>query len=64
MQHVSGFFVRALSASDSDADGWTHQYSRCCLLTRLTNEFYVRAGRLATEHALLEDTGDSVGRET
>jgi hypothetical protein len=29
----------------------------------LTAEFYTRAGRLATEHALLEDNGDGVGRE-
>jgi hypothetical protein len=29
----------------------------------LTADFYTRAGRLATEHALLEDNGDGVGRE-
>src|SRR5256885_4790652 len=30
---------------------------------RLTAEFYTRAGRLATEHALLEDNGDGVGHQ-
>jgi hypothetical protein len=30
---------------------------------RLTADFYTRAGRLATEHALLEDNGDGVGHE-
>ena len=30
---------------------------------RLTAEFYTRSGRLATEHALLEDNGDGVGHE-
>ena len=29
----------------------------------MTADFYNRAGRLATEHALLEDNGDGVGRE-
>jgi len=60
-----GFFVRALSASDSDADqdGHISILEMFAYATRLTNEFYVRAGRLATEHALLEDTGDGVGRE-
>jgi hypothetical protein len=30
---------------------------------RLTAEFYSRAGRLVTEHALLEDNGDGVGHD-
>ncbi len=31
--------------------------------SRLVGEHYKRAGRLATEHALLEDSGDGVGHE-
>ena len=30
---------------------------------RLTAEFYTRAGRLQTEHPLLEDNGDGVGHD-
>jgi hypothetical protein len=30
---------------------------------RRTQEFYTRAGRLATEHAMLEDNGDGVGHQ-
>jgi hypothetical protein len=60
-----GFFISALTAtdSDSDQDGHISVLEAFAYATRLTNEFYVRAGRLATEHALLEDTGDGVGRE-
>ena len=60
-----GFFITALTATDSDADqdGHISVLETFAYATRLTNEFYVRAGRLATEHALLEDTGDGVGRE-
>jgi hypothetical protein len=60
-----GFFITALTAndSDSDQDGHISVLETFAYATRLTNEFYARAGRLATEHALLEDTGDGVGRE-
>ncbi len=60
-----GFFISALTAndSDSDQDGHISVLETFNYATRLTNEFYTRAGRLATEHALLEDTGDGVGRE-
>ena len=60
-----GFFITALTASDSDSDqdGHISVLETFAYATRLTNEFYARAGRLATEHALLEDTGDGVGRE-
>lgn len=60
-----GFFISALTASDadSDQDGHISVLEMFVYATRLTNEFYTRAGRLATEHALLEDTGDGVGRE-
>jgi hypothetical protein len=57
------YFLAALKATDADAD----QDGRISVLeafnyaNRLTAEFYTRAGRLATEHALLEDNGDGVG---
>ncbi|MFL6257150.1 MAG: hypothetical protein ACJ74T_19245 [Pyrinomonadaceae bacterium] len=56
-------FIAALSSRDADAD----QNGRVSVLeafdyaSRLTAEQYKRAGRLATEHALLDDSGDGVG---
>ncbi len=60
-----GFFINALSANDSDTnqDGHVSVLEAFVYANRLTAEFYTRAGRLATEHALLEDNGDGVGRE-
>lgn len=61
----AGFFINALTANDSDTDqdGHISVLEAFVYANRLTAEFYTRAGRLATEHALLEDTGDGVGRE-
>jgi hypothetical protein len=59
-------FIAALSSRDADAD----QNGRVSVLeafdyaSRLTAEQYKRAGRLATEHALLDDSGDGVGHAT
>ncbi|HEX7317265.1 MAG TPA: hypothetical protein VF297_25430 [Pyrinomonadaceae bacterium] len=56
-------FIAALTNRDADAD----QNGRVSVLeafdfaSRLTAEQYKRAGRLATEHALLDDSGDGVG---
>lgn len=60
-----GFFIAALNATDSDTDqdGHTSVLEAFVYANRLTEEFYKRAGRLATEHALLDDNGDGVGRE-
>lgn len=55
--------IAALASRDADAD----QNGRVSVLeafdfaSRLTAEQYKRAGRLATEHALLDDSGDGVG---
>ena len=59
------YFVAALSASDADADqdGHISVLEAFNYANRLTAEFYTRAGRLATEHALLEDNGDGVGHQ-
>jgi hypothetical protein len=63
--HFPGFFIDALNASDSDTDqdGHVSVLEAFMYASRLTAEFYTRAGRLATEHALLEDNGDGVGHE-
>src|SRR5215210_4779795 len=59
-------FIAALGSRDADAD----QNGRVSVLeafdyaSRLTAEQYKRAGRLATEHALLDDSGDGVGHAT
>jgi hypothetical protein len=59
------FLIAALGATDADTD----QDGRISVLesfnyaNRLTANFYTRAGRLATEHALLEDNGDGVGHQ-
>lgn len=60
-----GFFIAALKATDGDTDqdGHTSILEAFVYANRLTEEFYKRAGRLATEHALLDDNGDGIGRE-
>lgn len=61
----AGFFIAALKASDADTDqdGHISVLEAFAYASRLTADFYARAGRLATEHALLDDNGDGVGRE-
>ena len=60
-----GFFIAALNApdADTDQDGHTSVLETFVYANRLTAEFYKRAGRLATEHALFDDNGDGVGHE-
>lgn len=61
----AGFLIAALNATDADTDqdGHTSVLEAFVYANRLTADFYTRAGRLATEHALLDDNGDGVGRE-
>jgi hypothetical protein len=61
----AGYFIAALKApdADTDQDGHTSVLETFVYANRLTADFYTRAGRLATEHALLDDNGDGVGRE-
>ena len=61
----TGFFISALKATDGDTDqdGHVSVLEAFVYATRLTDDFYKRAGRLATEHALIDDNGDGVGRE-
>jgi hypothetical protein len=60
-----GFFIAALKPKDADTDqdGHVSVLEAFVYANRLTADFYTRAGRLATEHALLEDNGDGVGHE-
>lgn len=58
-------FIKSLDEREADAD----QNGRVSVLeafnyaSKLTAEHFTRAGRLATEHALIEDSGDGVGHE-
>lgn len=61
----AGFLIAALNATDADTDqdGHISVLEAFVYANRLTSDFYKRAGRLATEHALLDDNGDGVGHE-
>ena len=61
----AGFFISALNAADADTDqdGHISVLEAFVYASRLTGDYYKRAGRLATEHALLDDNGDGVGHE-
>ncbi len=58
-----GYFARALAdrAADLDKDGQTSLLEAFLAASHRTEEFYKQAGRLATEHALLDDNGDGLG---
>jgi hypothetical protein len=61
----TGFFIAALNAADADTDqdGHISVLEAFVYANRLTEDFYKRAGRLATEHALIDDNGDGVGHD-
>ena len=61
----AGFFIAALTATDADTDqdGHTSVLEAFVYANRLTEDFYKRAGRLASEHALIDDNGDGVGHD-
>ncbi|UCD48655.1 MAG: hypothetical protein JSW27_14110 [Phycisphaerales bacterium] len=47
--------------ADLDKDGQTSLLEAFLTASHRTNQFYATAGRLATEHALLDDNGDALG---
>ena len=47
--------------ADLDKDGQTSLLESFLAASNRTNEFYSAAGRLVTEHALLDDNGDGLG---
>ncbi|MDB6067517.1 MAG: hypothetical protein JWR26_3725 [Pedosphaera sp.] len=51
----------ASPAADLDKDGQTSLLEAFLMASRRVAEFYESEGRLATEHALLDDNGDSLG---
>ena len=60
-----GYFSESINnpAADLDKDGQVSLLEAFLTATRNTEEFYSLDGRLASEHALLEDTGDQRGTE-
>jgi hypothetical protein len=58
-----GYLARAIAdpAADLDKDGQTSLLEAFLLASREVAQFYKEAGRLATEHALLDDNGDGLG---
>jgi hypothetical protein len=58
-------FIGALTnpAADADKSGRTSVQEAFNYATKLTAEWYKQKGRLATEHALIDDNGDGVGHE-
>jgi hypothetical protein len=57
-----GYMARAIAdpAADLDKDGQTSLLEAYLLAARQTELFYKEAGRLATEHSLLDDNGDGL----
>jgi mannose-6-phosphate isomerase-like protein (cupin superfamily) len=57
------YFSAAIAdpAADLDKDGQTSLLEAYLMAARRVKEFYETEGRLATEHALLDDNGDGLG---
>jgi hypothetical protein len=58
-----GYLAKAIAdpAADLDKDGQTSLLEAYLFASRQVEQFYKEAGRLATEHALLDDNGDGLG---
>jgi hypothetical protein len=58
-----GYLAQAIAdpAADLDKDGQTSLLEAFLLASREVAQFYKEAGRLATEHPLLDDNGDGLG---
>lgn len=58
-----GYFAKAIAdpAADLDKDGQISLLEAFLMASRQVSQFYQEAGRLATEHALLDDNGDGLG---
>lgn len=58
-----GYFADAIGSADADLDkdGQTSLLEAYLLAASRVAEFYETEGRLATEHALLDDNGDGLG---
>ena len=60
-----GYLAKAIAdpAADLDKDGQTSLLEAFLFASRQVEQFYKEAGRLATEHALLDDNGDVYKRQ-
>jgi hypothetical protein len=60
------YFVRALtdSSADLDKNGRVSVWEAFAAASMGVRRYYTQRGQLATEHALIDDNGDGVGRET
>src|SRR5258708_34249236 len=58
-----GYLARAIAdpAADLDKDGQTSLLEAYLAASRQAEQFYKEQGRLMTEHALLDDTGEGLG---
>ena len=58
-----GYMAKAIAdpEADLDKDGQTSLLEAFLLASREVAQFYKEAGRLATEHPLLDDNGDGLG---
>jgi hypothetical protein len=58
-----GYLSKAVAdtGADLDKDGQTSLLEAYLTASRQTQQFYTTEGRLATEHALLDDNGDGLG---
>jgi hypothetical protein len=63
MARFGGYFAHAIGdpAADLDKDGQTSLLEAYLMASRQVEQFYKEEGRLATEHALLDDNGDGLG---
>ncbi|HEX5398241.1 MAG TPA: hypothetical protein VFY06_04260 [Verrucomicrobiae bacterium] len=63
LTRFGGYFARAIAdpAADLDKDGQTSLLEAFLYASRQVAQFYKENGRLATEHALLDDNGDGLG---
>jgi len=61
--HFGKFMAESIAdpAADLDKDGQTSLLEAFIMAARRVGEFYETEGRLATEHALLDDNGDGLG---
>jgi hypothetical protein len=59
------FFVRALTDGNADLDknGRVSVWEAFAAASMGVRRYYTQRGQLATEHAILDDNGDGVGRE-
>ncbi len=63
VSRFGGYLAQAIAdpAADLDKDGQTSLLEAFLFASRQVEQFYKEQGRLATEHALIDDNGDGLG---